>query len=148
MAEKEGTQIILVNPHREVLLYLQDDKPDILYPRMWSLLGGMLEPDETPAECIVREIEEEIGVQLDPATVTHLCTRDLDFGIEHSYTAPVDCSLRRHHVRRLGLRRLATTVRPFGPAPGISTGGGELRYCLGPQPRRPSRKPADSAHLQ
>ncbi|WP_280462740.1 NUDIX hydrolase [Nocardia carnea] len=90
MAKKEGTQIILVNPRREVLMYLRDDKPDILYPNMWSLLGGMLEPGETPAECIVREIEEEIGVQLDPATVTHLCTRDLDFGIEHSYTAQVD----------------------------------------------------------
>ncbi|SNY79988.1 8-oxo-dGTP diphosphatase [Nocardia amikacinitolerans] len=97
MVKKEGTQIILVNPHGQVLLYLRDDKPDILYPNMWSLLGGMLEPGETPLECIVREIAEElidnaneIGFQLDPAKVTHLCTRDLDFGIEHTFTAAAD----------------------------------------------------------
>ncbi|MBF6424033.1 NUDIX domain-containing protein [Nocardia cyriacigeorgica] len=82
--------MILVNPHHEVLMYLRDDKPDILYPNMWSLLGGMIEAGETPAECVVREIEEEIGVQLDPDTVQFLCTRDLDFGIEHTFTAAVD----------------------------------------------------------
>ncbi|MBF6345127.1 NUDIX hydrolase [Nocardia cyriacigeorgica] len=90
MAKKEGTQIILANPRHEVLMYLRDDKPDILYPNMWSLLGGMIEAGETPAECVVREIEEEIGVQLDPDTVQFLCTRDLDFGIEHTFTAAVD----------------------------------------------------------
>lgn len=90
MAKTHGTQIILVNPDNQVLMYLRDDKPDILYPNQWCLLGGMIEPDETSAECIVREIDEEIGIQLDPATVTHLCTRDLDFGIEHTFTAPAD----------------------------------------------------------
>ncbi|WP_067837348.1 NUDIX hydrolase [Nocardia lijiangensis] len=100
MAKKEGTQIILANPHHQVLLYLRDDKPEILYPNMWSLLGGMIEPEETPLECIVREITEELhwtttgfGIQLDPTTVTHLCTRDLDFGIEHTFTAAVDFDL-------------------------------------------------------
>ncbi|MER7450336.1 NUDIX domain-containing protein [Nocardia beijingensis] len=90
MAKKEGTQIIMVNPRNEVLMYLRDDKPDILYPNQWSLLGGMIEPGETPKETIVREIEEEIGIQLDPAAVHYLCTRDLDFGIEHTFTTDVD----------------------------------------------------------
>jgi 8-oxo-dGTP diphosphatase len=82
---REGTQIILLNDRREVLMYLRDDKPQIAYPGMWSLLGGMIEPGETPLECIVREIEEEIGIVLDPGEVEHVCTRDLHFGIEHTF---------------------------------------------------------------
>jgi 8-oxo-dGTP diphosphatase len=82
---REGTQIILLNDRREVLMYLRDDKPQIPYPNMWSLMGGMLEDGETPLECIVREIEEEIGIVLDPSEVEHVCTRDLHFGVEHTF---------------------------------------------------------------
>ncbi|WP_405135558.1 NUDIX hydrolase [Nocardia sp. NBC_01388] len=85
----EGTQILLVNDRQQVLMYLRDDFPHIPFPNMWSLLGGMLEAGETPAECIVREIEEEIGVVLDPAQVDHYATRDCSFGIEHTYLARV-----------------------------------------------------------
>ncbi|MET7767441.1 NUDIX hydrolase [Nocardia sp. NPDC005366] len=87
MAKTEGTQIILVNPDNQVLLYLRDDKPGIPYPNLWALLGGMIEDGETPLQTIIREIDEEIGIQLDPQHVHHLSTRDLDFGIEHTFTA-------------------------------------------------------------
>lgn len=90
MAKTEGTQIILVNPDNQVLLYLRDDKPEIPFPNMWALLGGMIEDGETPLQTIVREIDEEIGIQLDPRQVHHLSTRDLDFGFEHTYIATVD----------------------------------------------------------
>ena len=59
-----GTSIALMNHNREVLLCLRDDKPDIPYPGCWDLLGGHCEPDETPSECIIREIREEIGYDL------------------------------------------------------------------------------------
>ncbi|RJO74190.1 NUDIX domain-containing protein [Nocardia panacis] len=86
---REGTQIILVNPRRQVLMYLRDDKPEIPYPGMWSLLGGMLEDGETPAECVRREIEEEIGVILDPTEIQHVRTRDLHYGVEHTFFARI-----------------------------------------------------------
>lgn len=87
--KSEGTQIILLNNRREVLMYLRDDKAEISYPNRWSLLGGMIEPGETPLETIVREIDEEIGVVLDPSEVEHVATRDLHFGIEHTFHARV-----------------------------------------------------------
>ncbi|MGL4745953.1 MAG: NUDIX hydrolase [Dermatophilaceae bacterium] len=86
----DGTQIILLNGRQQVLMYLRDDKPEIPYPGMWSLLGGMLEPDESAAECIRREIAEEIGITLDPDHVRHIRTRDLHYGVEHTFFAPVD----------------------------------------------------------
>lgn len=33
------------------------------YPGFWDLPGGKLEPDETPEQCIWREIQEELGVE-------------------------------------------------------------------------------------
>ncbi|MCX4099141.1 NUDIX hydrolase [Nocardia sp. alder85J] len=93
MSVKEGTQIILLNPRRQVLMYLRDDKPEIPYPGMWSLLGGMLEHGETPAECVRREIEEEIGVVLDPDRIEHVRTRDLHYGREHTFFAPIDIDI-------------------------------------------------------
>lgn len=38
----------------------------------FMLPGGKLEPGESPSECAVREVNEELGVVLDPAVVTPL----------------------------------------------------------------------------
>jgi 8-oxo-dGTP diphosphatase len=60
----QGAGIIFVNWHQEVLLFLRDDKPAIPYPNTWDILGGGLESGETPEQCIVREIREEIEYEL------------------------------------------------------------------------------------
>ena len=59
-----GCQIILVNDRAEVLLYLRDDKAWIPYPNTWCLPGGHLEDGETPLQCILREVHEEMGIRL------------------------------------------------------------------------------------
>ena len=33
------------------------------YPNCWDLIGGKIEPGETPAQALVRECEEEVGVR-------------------------------------------------------------------------------------
>ncbi|WP_229686142.1 NUDIX hydrolase [Longimycelium tulufanense] len=92
----EGTNIILFNSDEHVLMYLRDDKPEIPYPGMWSLLGGMVEAGETPQECILRELYEEIGLRLDPNRVRHFRTRQLDGELtEHTFVATVDLDLTR-----------------------------------------------------
>lgn len=83
---KEGTQIIIFHPgKRAVLMYLRDDFAHIDYPNHWALLGGMLEAGETTKDCVIREIVEEIGVELDPTRVEHFATNHRDFGIEHTF---------------------------------------------------------------
>ncbi|HJV34840.1 NUDIX domain-containing protein [Geomonas sp.] len=59
-----GASLLIINRDREILLLLRDDKPQIKYPGMWDIPGGNLEGDETPAECIRREIEEELGLAI------------------------------------------------------------------------------------
>ncbi|WP_068056250.1 NUDIX hydrolase [Nocardia xishanensis] len=87
---KEGTQIIMFNPSRRaVVMYLRDDFPHIPFPNRWALPGGMLEAGESTAECVLREIKEEMGLVLDPNQVEHFATRDCDFGIEHTFWTTV-----------------------------------------------------------
>lgn len=36
---------------------------ELVYKRYWDLPGGVVDPDESPARTVVREIEEELGVR-------------------------------------------------------------------------------------
>ncbi|WP_256386609.1 NUDIX domain-containing protein [Hydrocoleum sp. CS-953] len=55
---------MLFNSNKQILLVLRDDKNYIPFPNTWNLLGGFLENDESPEECIRREIREEIEIEL------------------------------------------------------------------------------------
>lgn len=39
---------------------------------LWEFPGGKVEPGETPQIAVLREIEEELAVRIDPATLTPL----------------------------------------------------------------------------
>jgi 8-oxo-dGTP diphosphatase len=60
-----GCSIIFINDNRQVLLFLRDDDPAIPFPNMWDVLGGHVEKSETPEACIVREMKEELGLELE-----------------------------------------------------------------------------------
>jgi 8-oxo-dGTP diphosphatase len=61
---KEIAAIILENDKREFLLYLRDNKPGIPFPDHWDLIGGHVEEGETPEEALVREVKEELDIDL------------------------------------------------------------------------------------
>ncbi|HUX56515.1 MAG TPA: NUDIX domain-containing protein [Bacteroidales bacterium] len=61
---KEIAAIILENDNGEILLYLRDNKPGIPFPEHWDLIGGHLEEGETPEEALVREVKEELDIDL------------------------------------------------------------------------------------
>jgi 8-oxo-dGTP diphosphatase len=61
---KQIAAIILENDKGEFLLYLRDNKPDIPFPDHWDLIGGHVEEGETPEEALVREVKEELDIDL------------------------------------------------------------------------------------
>ena len=48
----------------KLLTILRDDKASIPWPNMWELPGGGREGDESPFECVAREVYEERGIHL------------------------------------------------------------------------------------
>ncbi|MFJ9692542.1 NUDIX domain-containing protein [Kitasatospora sp. NPDC101183] len=64
-AAPRGAVAIITNRHGALLLHLRDDLDTIAWPGHWSLLGGGCDPGESPAEAIVRELDEEAGLAVD-----------------------------------------------------------------------------------
>ncbi|MFO0748416.1 MAG: (deoxy)nucleoside triphosphate pyrophosphohydrolase [Myxococcota bacterium] len=53
-------------------------RPERRHGGKWEFPGGKIEPDETPEDCLVRELREELGV--DTHVVTHAMTNRHDYG--------------------------------------------------------------------
>jgi 8-oxo-dGTP pyrophosphatase MutT (NUDIX family) len=54
------TALAILERDGRFLMQLRDDIPSILYPGVWGLFGGHVEPGETPEEGLKRELAEEI----------------------------------------------------------------------------------------
>ena len=61
---KEIAAIILENEKGEFLLALRDNKSWIPFPDHWDLIGGHVEEGETPEEALVREVKEELDIEI------------------------------------------------------------------------------------
>ena len=60
-----GTKVALLYDNK-LVMSLRDNKPGLRFANMWDFAGGGREEKETPIECAVREIEEELGITLRP----------------------------------------------------------------------------------
>jgi 8-oxo-dGTP diphosphatase len=78
-----GATVFFVNNANQVLLLLRDNRKNIPFPNCWDALGGHVDPGETPLECIVREMKEEIGYQLESPKLFNIY--DLDDRIECTF---------------------------------------------------------------
>ena len=73
-APKEFACAIIVDTHGRFLLQRRDNKPEIRHPGMIGLFGGHREMGETSLECLVREVQEEIGRHVPPENFEHIAT--------------------------------------------------------------------------
>lgn len=62
--KKSGAKALIVCKGK-ILLYKRDNKPTIPYPDHWDFIGGGVEGNESFEEALIREINEEIGVNPD-----------------------------------------------------------------------------------
>jgi 8-oxo-dGTP diphosphatase len=61
----EAASVIFVNREGQLLLRLRDDRPHILFPNRWDLIGGAMEDGESAEDAAVRETLEELGLVLE-----------------------------------------------------------------------------------
>jgi 8-oxo-dGTP diphosphatase len=89
---KEISQVLLFDCNSRLLVYLRDDNPAIPFPNHWDLFGGHLEAGESPEQALVREVKEEVGVELKlwhHFRVYHCTEGDVYPNIKHIYWAQI-----------------------------------------------------------
>jgi 8-oxo-dGTP pyrophosphatase MutT (NUDIX family) len=67
----DAAAAVIAVDDRGYLLQLRDQKAGIFYPGHWGLFGGAIDASETPAMALIRELREEIGLEIDePRPIT------------------------------------------------------------------------------
>jgi 8-oxo-dGTP diphosphatase len=59
-----GVKAALLLENQKLVLIRRDNKPGLRFAGLWDFPGGSREDDETPFECVSREIKEELGIEL------------------------------------------------------------------------------------
>ena len=71
---------LLFDTDGNLLLQQRDNIPGILHPGRISLFGGHQEPGESPLECVVREVHEELSFFVSADRFAHIGTHEDDDG--------------------------------------------------------------------
>ena len=90
---KKIAAIIFENDKGEFLLYLRDNKPEIPFPDYWDLIGGHVEEGETPEDALVREVKEELDIDLKEYSffkIYDCLTGDAYENIKYIYTGKIN----------------------------------------------------------
>jgi 8-oxo-dGTP diphosphatase len=89
--KRQGCSILVVNEQRQILLFLRDDLPHIPYPNTWDVPGGHVEEGETAAQCIVREMKEEMGYDLEGLQI--FSVKEFSDRVEHTFWKSADLNI-------------------------------------------------------
>jgi 8-oxo-dGTP diphosphatase len=68
MMDFNGAKVALYY-NGKLLVYLRDNKPELRFANMWDFFGGGRENNESPIECIIREVDEELEIRLRPEQI-------------------------------------------------------------------------------
>ena len=55
---------LITNSSGQLLLNLRDDNPKIAHPNVWAFIGGVCEEGENDYDALVREVREEIELEI------------------------------------------------------------------------------------
>lgn len=88
-SDKKASVIILVNSEKKVLLQLRDAHAPTA-PNKWAFFGGGVKRDENPYQCVLREAQQELAIQLvDPVLIIARCMDHPVFDEEYVYIEQV-----------------------------------------------------------
>lgn len=79
----------LVAPDGRVLVQRRPQGSD--FAGLWEFPGGKIEPDETPEAALVRELYEELGIEVDPASLAPSCFASEPLGERHLLLLVFSC---------------------------------------------------------
>lgn len=86
--EKPEAVVALVREADRYLIILRS--PDVSAGGYWAPLSGRLEPGESQAEALVREVKEEVGLVVTPTAKVWECDTDDGRYLLHWWTAELE----------------------------------------------------------
>ncbi len=74
MREVERTIVsaLIFSKDGKLLMGKKDPSKGGVYPNSWHIPGGGVDERETLEQALIREVKEEVGIDIDPATITLL----------------------------------------------------------------------------
>lgn len=75
----DAAAAILMDDAGRYLMQHRDPLPHIFYPDHWGCFGGAVEPGESPAEALRRELSEELELESEPEQFRLFTRFDFDF---------------------------------------------------------------------
>ena len=75
-AKRMGAGILFFNLQKEFLIV----QPS--YKDTWEIPGGIVELNESPRQAALREVSEELGLAINPATLSLMCVEYMFEGVE------------------------------------------------------------------
>ncbi|MBO6603145.1 MULTISPECIES: NUDIX hydrolase [Paracoccaceae] len=86
---QSGSKIILYH-QTSLVSILRDNVSFIKFPNFWDLPGGGIEENETPREALYRELDEELGLSIQPNSIVweKKYSRATGFA-SHFFAAPI-----------------------------------------------------------
>ena len=79
-----GCKLALFEGNR-LLDYKRDERDDIPFPGMWDLPGGGREGEESPEECVLRELQEEFGITLFADRLIYRRRYEIEHPLKYAY---------------------------------------------------------------
>lgn len=69
MIDFNGVKAALIMPNGKLVTILRENKPGVWAAGLWEVPGGGREDNETPFQCIAREVKEELGITIHEASI-------------------------------------------------------------------------------
>lgn len=96
---KFGAGGFLYNPEtNSVLLHKRDEKAKV-NPNQWAFFGGLNEGNETPKQTFVRELREELTIEIPEAEIKSLCDYFNEELQTYRYVFFVESNLQKSEMR-------------------------------------------------
>ena len=97
------------------------------YKPYWTLPGGIIDPGETPRQGAIRETLEEVGLTIDPDTVTFVAVIDRRSEVAETYQFIFKAPL--SEAQRSGVRLQESEIQAYAFVTKAQVTGGDQPYA-------------------